>query len=59
MTADITAKTGIDEIVIDRLVRAFYTRVREDELIGPVSAAQVKDWEPHLQRMCAFWSSVA
>jgi hemoglobin len=45
--------------VIDRLVRAFYTRVREDELIGPVFAAQVKDWEPHLQRMCAFWSSVA
>ena len=45
--------------MIERLVRSFYTRVRADALIGPVFAARIADWEPHLQRMCAFWSSVA
>lgn len=50
--------TGIDESMIDRLVRAFYSRVREDDLLGPVFDARVHDWEPHLRRMCDFWSSV-
>jgi len=53
------AETGIDEAMIDRLVRAFYARVRADETLGPIFAARIEDWEPHLQRMCAFWSSVA
>jgi hemoglobin len=59
ITAAIEAQTGIDEPMIERLVRAFYTKVRADELLGPVFAARIRDWEPHLQRMCAFWSSVA
>ncbi|MDQ8732309.1 group III truncated hemoglobin [Bradyrhizobium sp. LHD-71] len=59
LTAEIQAETGIDEAMIDRLVRGFYARVRQDALIGPVFAARIADWEPHLQRMCAFWSSVA
>ncbi len=56
--ASIQAETGIDEAMIQRLVRGFYTRVRKDPLIGPVFAARILDWEPHLERMCAFWSSV-
>lgn len=59
ITADIVARTGIDEAMIERLVRGFYAKVREDDLIGPVFAARIADWEPHLQRMFAFWSSVA
>jgi hemoglobin len=59
ITRAIQAETGIDEAMIERLVRGFYARVREDALIGPVFAARVVDWEPHLERMCAFWSSVA
>jgi hemoglobin len=58
-TAEIADRTGIDETMIDRLVRGFYARVREDALLGPVFAARIADWDPHLQRMCAFWSSVA
>ncbi|WP_366653742.1 group III truncated hemoglobin [Fodinicurvata sp. EGI_FJ10296] len=57
--ADIIARTGIDEAMIDHLVRAFYGRIRDDALLGPVFAARIVDWEPHLQRMSAFWSSVA
>lgn len=59
MVQEIEASTGIDEALIDRLVRGFYAKVRADELIGPVFEAHIADWEPHLQRMCAFWSSVA
>jgi hemoglobin len=59
LIADIAARTGIDEAMIESLVRTFYARVRKDTLLGPVFAARIVDWEPHLQRMCAFWSSVA
>jgi hemoglobin len=55
----IAAETGIDDAMIERLVRAFYERVQADPLIGPVFAARIADWEPHLHRMFAFWSSVA
>lgn len=53
------ADSGIDEALIERLVRGFYSRVREDAMLGPVFQARIADWEPHLQRMCAFWSSIA
>lgn len=58
-TAEIAERTGIDEAMIERLVRCFYARVRDDALLGPIFAARIVDWEPHLGRMCAFWSSVA
>ncbi|MGH7117077.1 MAG: group III truncated hemoglobin [Stellaceae bacterium] len=56
---DIVARTGIDETMIERLVRAFYDRARLDPLIGPVFETTVHDWEAHIGQMCAFWSSVA
>jgi hemoglobin len=59
IVAEIAGRTGIDEPMIERLVRAFYRKVRVDPLLGPVFDARIEDWEPHLQRMCAFWSSVA
>lgn len=59
LTAEIAERTGIDEAMIRRLVHGFYARVREDALLAPVFAAHITDWEPHLERMCAFWSSVA
>ena len=58
-TAQIQAETAIDEAMIERLVRGFYARVREDALLRPIFASRIVDWEPHLQQMCAFWSSVA
>src|SRR5215831_11502932 len=59
IVAAIQKQTGIDEAMIERLIRAFYVRVQADPLIGPVFAARITDWEPHLQQMFAFWSSVA
>jgi hemoglobin len=52
-------ETSIDEALIEKLVRSFYVRVRQDALLGPIFDARITEWEPHLQRMCAFWSSVA
>jgi hemoglobin len=52
------AETGIDEAMIERLVRGFYARVRSDPILGPMFAERISDWEPHLQQMFAFWSSL-
>ena len=59
ITAEIAAQTGITEAMIVRLVHVFYDKVRADAVLGPVFAARIHDWEPHLAQMCAFWSSVA
>jgi hemoglobin len=59
ITAEISERTGITEEMIERVVRAFYARVREDAVLAPIFEARIHDWEPHLQQMCAFWSSVA
>lgn len=50
---------GITEDMIHALVHAFYDAVRRDPLLEPVFAAAVDGWEPHLDKMCAFWSSIA
>lgn len=59
LSAEIAERTGIDDAMIERLVRVFYARIRGDAMLGPVFAERVPDWEPHLQRIRAFWSSVA
>jgi hemoglobin len=56
---DIVARTGIDEEMIEQVVRTFYDRARLDPLIGPIFDGKVEDWERHIARMCAFWSSIA
>lgn len=56
--AEVQARTGIDEDMIRTLVHTFYDRIRADTVLGPIFAARIADWEPHLERMCAFWSSV-
>ena len=58
IAAQIQADTGVNEPMIERLIRGFYMRVRNDDVLGPIFAAKIDDWEPHLQKMCAFWSSV-
>src|SRR4051812_30658438 len=52
------SETGIDEAMIETLIRAFYARVREDALLAPIFEAQIFEWEPHLENMFAFWSSL-
>ena len=49
---------GITEPIIRDLVQAFYAKVRDDEVLGPIFEAKVEDWPSHLETMCAFWSSI-
>lgn len=48
----------ISEDDLERVIPAFYARVREDALIGPVFNAAIDDWPHHLDKLVAFWSSV-
>ena len=48
----------IDEAALERLIPAFYDRIRADADIGPLFNAAVHDWADHLGRLIAFWSSV-
>jgi hemoglobin len=52
------AEYVITEEDIDRLVPAFYARVRNDALLGPIFNGAVDDWPHHLEKLKAFWSSV-
>lgn len=53
-----TQDCQIDEAALERLVPAFYARVRADALLGPLFDDAVHDWPDHLERLVAFWSSV-
>lgn len=52
------AAIGVDEAYVAAFVEAFYAKVRTDALLGPIFAARIADWGPHLARMKAFWRSV-
>jgi hemoglobin len=53
-TADITSRADIE-----RLVDAFYERVRADDLLGPIFDDVARtDWAKHLPKMYEFWQSV-
>ena len=41
-------------LVVDR----FYAKVRADNQLGPVFNAAIADWDEHLEKLAAFWSSV-
>jgi hemoglobin len=43
---------------VSDLVHAFYARVREDEVLGPIFDAHIRDWDRHLARLVDFWSSM-
>lgn len=57
ITGAIQAATGLDEAVLERLVRTFYAAARRDEVIGLLFDG-VQDWETHIAKIATFWSSV-
>ena len=49
----------VSEDGIRQLVDAFYVKVRADPELAPIFARAIPgDWQPHLSKMYAFWSSV-
>ena len=59
MTAALMDRTGLDERILTTLIYRFDARVRADTVLGPIFDDRITDWAPHLDRMVAFWSSVA
>lgn len=50
---------AVTENCIAELVDTFYGKVRDDQLLGPIFSRTIgTDWEPHLEKMKAFWASV-
>jgi hemoglobin len=49
---------GVTEPMIRDLVHEFYARVRQDAVLGPIFNSAIDDWDSHLDKLCAFWSSV-
>lgn len=39
------------------LVSSFYTKVRKDNLLGPIFNTAIKDWDEHLDRLTTFWET--
>jgi hemoglobin len=63
MTTDLLRRQpvhpDIDEALIHTLVHRFYAAIRQDGELGPIFERVIGDgWDPHLARMCDFWSSV-
>lgn len=50
--------TSISESQLEALIPRFYAQVRADPLIGPVFDGAIADWDGHLHKLVAFWSSV-
>ncbi|MHB1278708.1 MAG: group III truncated hemoglobin [Bacteroidia bacterium] len=44
---------------IIQMVDTFYTRVREDQLLGPIFTEVIQDrWPEHLEKMYRFWETI-
>ena len=57
--AAVTVPGGATATSVDALVEAFYAKVRQDDLIGPVFERAIGDhWDAHLAKLKDFWSSV-
>jgi hemoglobin len=55
---EMAAASGVDDALISALVESFYARLRADGTLGPIFAAHIADWTPHLARMKDFWASI-
>lgn len=58
MTLEMMERTGLNDAVLTDLVHGFYGKIRLDPVLGPIFADRISDWEPHLEKMVDFWSSV-
>jgi hemoglobin len=47
----------LDQASLTELVRRFYGAARRDPVLGPVFDRAVDDWDAHIAKVAAFWSS--
>ncbi len=58
-SCDSALSDGITVEKIRVMVETFYGRTQQDELLGPIFAQRVADWDAHYEKMTRFWSSAA
>ena len=47
---------GLTEPLVRQVIDAFYVKVRQDPILGPVFNGIIKDeWPAHIERIMAFW----
>ena len=52
-------RVGVTEEMIRDVVHVFYATIRTDPALGPIFKRVIgENWDPHLAKMCDFWSSV-
>lgn len=51
------AKFDVTRPEIERVVAAFYARIRVHPALGPVFAAHISDWPPHEAKIARFWAN--
>ncbi|MCH2194790.1 group III truncated hemoglobin [Kordia sp.] len=39
------------------LVTTFYTKIRKDDVLGPIFNNRIHDWDSHLDHLTDFWES--
>jgi len=47
--------TGREDVSL--LVRSFYTKIRQEDTLGPIFNAIIEDWEEHFEKLTDFWES--
>lgn len=52
------ASLPLNDEGLQKLVTAFYSRVRADVELGPIFNDAIEDWPEHLDKLTDFWSSV-
>jgi hemoglobin len=53
-----TSPKLLSEDDIERLIPAFYDRIRNDIVLGPIFNNAISDWPEHLDTLQSFWSSI-
>lgn len=53
----IPPRFGVSRQEIAEIVRAFYARVRQDDVLGPIFSNHVDDWSAHEEKITRFWAS--
>jgi len=54
---DAQTNDGLNVERIRELVELFYSRIQQDDLLGPIFEEIVEDWDAHYEKMTRFWSS--
>lgn len=57
MTSHLDRKTIENREDVSLLVRTFYAKVRQDEMLGPIFNGIVSDWEEHFEKLIDFWEN--